>query len=146
MSSVRASVTIGRPIETVFAVLTDVELSSRWFPWNIEEHWTSPPPHGVGSTRRAVVKMLGIRTENDAEVIEYKPPHRAVMRGTSPRASFTATLTFARKGTSTRVEVHLELPFRGPMRLVGPLFAALYRRAWRRGLANLKQLMETGAL
>jgi len=146
MSSVRASVTIGRPIESVYAVLTDVELTSRWFPWKVDERWTSPPPHGVGSTRRAVVRMLGGRTENDAVVTEYKPPHRAVMRGTSPNAPFTATLVFARKGTSTRVETTIDFAFRGPMRIVGPPFAALYGRAWRRGLANLKQLMETGGL
>jgi uncharacterized protein YndB with AHSA1/START domain len=146
VSIVRASVTIRRPIESVFAVLTDVELTSRWFPWNVEEHWTSPPPHGVGSTRRAVVRMLGRRIENEAEVTEYRPPHRAVMRGTSPNAPFTATLVFARRGTSTRVEVTIDFALRGSARLFGPPFAAIYGRAWTRGLANLKQLMETGAL
>jgi uncharacterized protein YndB with AHSA1/START domain len=146
VSSVRASITIGRPIESVFAVLTDVEMTSRWFPWKVEEHWTSRPPHGVGSTRRAIIRMFGRRTENEAEVVEYKPPKRAVMRGTSPNAPFTATLDFARKSTSTRVDVTIDLDFRGPARIVGPIFATLYRRAWKRGLANLKQLMETGAL
>jgi uncharacterized protein YndB with AHSA1/START domain len=146
VSSVRASITIGRPIESVFAVLTDVEMTSRWFPWKVEEHWTSRPPHGVGSTRRAIIRMFGRRTENEAEVVEYKPPKRAVMRGTSPNAPFTATLDFVRKSTSTRVDVTIDLDFRGPARIVGPIFATLYRRAWKRGLANLKQLMETGAL
>jgi uncharacterized protein YndB with AHSA1/START domain len=74
MSSVINSITIRRPIEDVFAVLTDVEQSGKWFPGNVEEHWTSPAPHGVGSTRHAVVTMLGRRTENDAMATEYQPP------------------------------------------------------------------------
>jgi uncharacterized protein YndB with AHSA1/START domain len=146
LATVKSSIIIRRSIENVFAVLTDVELTSRWFPWNVEEHWTSPPPHGVGSTRVAITRMLGRRTENEAEVIEYKPPKRAVIRGTTPNAPFTATLDFARKGTSTRVDVSIDFAFRGAMRVVGLPFVALYGRAWKRGMANLKQLMETGAL
>ena len=145
MPQVRATTTIVRPIEAVYAVLTDVEQTGRWFPGNVEEHWTSPPPHGVGSTRRAVVTMLG-RTENDAVVTVYEPPHRAGMRGTSPNAPFDALLTFAETGTGTRVDVAIDLSARGPMRLVIPLFAGWYGRQWEQGLANLKRMMESGEL
>jgi uncharacterized protein YndB with AHSA1/START domain len=146
MASVTNSITIGRPIEDVFDVMTNVENTGKWFPGNVEEHWTSPPPHGVGSTRHAVVTVLGRRTENDAVTTEYQPPHRAVMQGTSPNAPFIGTLTFASDGNGTRVDVTSEIWLGGPMRIVGPLVAAMYGRAWARGLANLKQMMESGAL
>ena len=94
MSKVTNRITIKRPIGDVFAVLTDVENAGTWFPGDVEEHWTSPPPHGVGSTRHAVVVMWGRRTENDAVTTEYRPPYRAAMRGTSPNAPFEATLDF----------------------------------------------------
>ena len=146
MASVTNTIRIRRPIEDVFAVLTDVENTGKWFPGNVEEHWTSPPPHGIGSTRHAVVTMRGRRTENDAVTTEYQPPHRAAMKGTSSNAPFTVTLTFAPDGDGTRVNVVSEIGLRGPLRLFGPLVAALYGRAWARGLANLKRLMESGAL
>jgi uncharacterized protein YndB with AHSA1/START domain len=146
MSSVTSSITIRRPIEDVFAVLTDVEQTGKWFPGNVEEHWTSPAPHGVGSTRHAVVTMLGRRTENDAVATEYRPPHRAVMKGTSPNAPFVVELTFARDGDDTDVEVISEISLRGAARIFGPLVTAMYGRAWARGLTNLKRLMESGAL
>ena len=146
MSSITNTITINRPIEDVFAVLTDVEETGKWFPGDVEEHWTSPAPHGVGSTRHAVVTMLGRRTENDAVATEYKPPHRAVMMGTSPNAPFVVELTFARDGDDTDVEVISEIGLRGAARLLGPLVTAMYGRAWARGLANLKRLMESGAL
>jgi uncharacterized protein YndB with AHSA1/START domain len=146
MASVTNSITIRRQIEDVFAVLTNVENTGKWFPGNVEEHWTSPPPHGVGSTRHAVVTMFGRRTENDAVVTEYQRPHRAAMQGTSPNAPMVATLIFAPDGDGTRVEVTSEITLRGAVRIFGPLVAALYGQAWARGLVKLKRLMEEGAL
>ncbi len=139
-------ITIRRPIEDVFAVLTDVEVTGRWFPGNVEEHWTSPPPHGVGSTRHAVVTVLGRRTENDAVATEYQPPVRAAMQGTSPSAPFAVQLDFAPEGDGTRVTVTSEITLRGPARLAGPIVSMMYGLAWGRGLARLKRLMESGEL
>jgi uncharacterized protein YndB with AHSA1/START domain len=141
-----SSITIQRPIEDVFEVMTDVEKTGRWFPGNVEEHWTSPAPHGVGSTRHAVVTMLGRRSENDAVATEFQPPHRAVMRGTSPNAPFVVTLNFAQDGAGTRVDVTSEIALQGASRIFSPLVSAVYGRAWARGLANLKRLMESGAI
>ena len=146
MSRTSSSITIRRPIEDVFAVLTNVENTGTWFPGNVEEHWTSPPPHGAGSTRHAVVTVLGRRTENDAVVTAYEPPYRAVTEGTSPNAPFVATLTFASDGDSTRVDATTELVFHGATRIIGPLAAAMYGRAWGHGLVKLKRMMETAEL
>jgi uncharacterized protein YndB with AHSA1/START domain len=146
MSIVRNRVTIRRPIEDVFAILTDVEQTGRWFPGNVEEHWTSPPPHGIGSTRHAIVTMFGRRTENDAVTTEYDPPHRAGIRGTTSNAPFDATLTFARNGDGTRVEVVTDFHLTGWTRLFGPVVAAMYGGLWARGLKNLKRMMESGEL
>ncbi len=146
MSEVTNRITIRRSIEDVFAVLTDVEKTGIWFPADVEEHWTSPPPHGVGSTRHAVVRMLGRRSENDAVVTGYDAPHRAVIEGTSANAPFVGTLVFRREGEGTHVEVTTELTFKGVARIAGPIAAAWYGRLWARGLENLKRLMESGQL
>jgi carbon monoxide dehydrogenase subunit G len=146
MSKVTNSIAIRRTIEDVFGVLTDVENTGKWFPGKVEEHWTSPAPHGVGSTRHAVVTMLGRRTENDAVATEFQPPLRAAMEGTSPNAPFLVVLTFARVGDGTRVEVTSEIWLSGAMRILGPIVAVVYGRAWARGLACLKELMESGQL
>ena len=146
MASVTSSIVINRPIEDVFAVLTDVEQTGKWFPGDVQEHWTSPPPRGVGATRHAVVNMFGRRTENDAITTEYDPPHRAAIEGTTPNAPFAAVLTFAPEGGGTRVVVTTDFRLRGAMRVMGPLITAVYGRGWSRGLANLKGLMESGAL
>ena len=146
MSSATNHITIARPIDDVFAVLTDVEKTGLWFPGDVKEHWTSPPPHGVGSTRRAVVRMGRRQTENDAVVTEYDPPNLAEMKGVGPEAPFVATLSFARVADGTQVTVTTQFLFHGVMRLIGPPFAAWYARSWNRGLRTLKSMMEAGEL
>lgn len=144
-SSVHSSITINRPIEDVFAVLTNVEKTGRWFPGNVQEWWTSPAPHGVGSTRRARVKMGPITTENDAVATVYEPPNRAVMRGTR-NAPFEADLCFAAVEGGTRVDATIEMFIRGPAKLFGPMFVRWYDRNWNQGMVNLKRMMEAGEL
>ena len=146
MSSVTNRIAIQRSIEDVFAVLTDVEHTGTWFPGDVEEHWTSPPPRGVGSTRHAIVRMWGRRTENDAVVTEYDPPHRAAMAGTSQGAPFAATLVFHGDAEATTVEVTTDIALGGAGRIVAPVFAAWYGRQWARGLETLKRMLESGEL
>ena len=145
-SSVHSSITINRPIEDVFAVLTNVENTGKWFPGDVKEWWTSPPPHGLGSTRRARVKMGFIATENEAVATVYEPPHRAGMKGTSKNAPFEAMLIFAAVEGGTRVETDVEIFMRGPAKLLGGMFTRWYGKSWDRGLVNLKRMMEAGEL
>ena len=92
------------------------------------------------------MKMMGRRSENDAVTTVHEPPARAAMRSTSPNAPFLVTLTFTRDGADTHVEVVSDLDLHGPGRIFGPFVAFGYGRAWARGLANLKRMMESGAL
>lgn len=140
------SITIRRPIEDVFAALTDVENTEKWFPGKVKEWWTSDPPHGVGSTRHAVVTMGWFRTENDAVATVYEPPRRAAMKGTSRNAPFEATLDFSPAEGGTRVDVATELFLRGPAKLLGPMFTHWYGGNWERGLVQLRLMMESGEL
>jgi uncharacterized protein YndB with AHSA1/START domain len=140
------AVEIRRPIEDVFAVLTDVTKTGRWYPIKVEEWWTSPPPHRIGSTRRARTWVLGRPMENDAVVTAYDPPRLAAMRGLSRNTPFEATLRFERIDGGTRATVQTVFNLSGVMRLVGPLFIPAYERGWARGLQNLKRMMEAGEL
>jgi carbon monoxide dehydrogenase subunit G len=137
---------IKRPIEDVFAVLTDVTKTGRWYPAKVEEWWTTPPPHGVGSVRRARVLVLGRGVENDAIVTEYEPPRQAALKGLSSSAPFEAKLSFEPVEGGTRVEVETVFRLRGVMRLIGPMFVKNYERGWERGLSNHKRMMEAGEL
>ena len=145
-SSVRSSITINRPIGDVFAALTNVENTGKWFPGDVKEWWTSPPPRGVGSTRRARVRMGFMTTQNDAVATVFEPPNRAAMKGTSKNAPFEQMLTFAPVEGGTRLESKTEFFLRGPAKLLGPIFVRWYDKNWNQGMVNLKRMMEAGEL
>lgn len=142
----RHTIEIKRPIEDVFAVLTDVTKTGRWYPAKVEEWWTTPPPHGVGSVRRARVLVMGRGVENDAIVTAYEPPRLAAMKGLSRSAPFEANLSFEPVEGGTRVEVETTFHLRGVMRLIGPMFVKNYERGWDVGMANVRRMMEAGEL
>jgi uncharacterized protein YndB with AHSA1/START domain len=98
-------VTVNRPIEDVFAVLTDPGQTAKWFPVRVEERWTSPPPHGVGSTRHAVVHAFGRRVENDATITEYQRPCRGACEVESSGVKLNVALDFTPLDGGTRVLV-----------------------------------------
>jgi uncharacterized protein YndB with AHSA1/START domain len=138
-------ITIERPIDDVFSVLTDVTKTGRWYPAQVEEWWVTPPPHGIGSVRRARVTVMGRASENDAEVTAYDPPRLAALRGLGS-TPFEVTLRFTPAAHGTRVEVESTFSLRGLMRLIGPLFASRYERGWEEGLRTAKRMMEAGEL
>jgi uncharacterized protein YndB with AHSA1/START domain len=146
VAQVRNSIVIGRPIEDVFAVLTDVEKTGTWFPGNVTEWWLTDPPHGVGSVRRAHTQLGPFSMENDAVATIYDPPHHAAMRGLSRWAPFNADLRFSQVDGGTRVVVESTIEDAGPMRLLAPLFVRMFGRGWGIGLARLKAMMESGQL
>jgi uncharacterized protein YndB with AHSA1/START domain len=138
--------TIRRPIEEVFAALTDVEKTERWFPADVHEWWITPPPRGVGSVRRAAITTMGRRQENDATVIEYDPPRRGVLGGEQSGMTWTAALDFAPVDGGARVDVRFDIHAGGAMRLVLPPFLWWYRRSWEKGLVTFTRMMEAGEL
>ncbi len=147
MSVVSLSVTILRPVEDVFAVLTDVGQAAKWSR-ALEEQLITPGPLRVGSRRRAVVPGFGGRTmENEMELTELEPDRRLAMRGVAGfpfPVRIVADLEPVADGALLRWTTYLEPG--GVARLLGPVLAASYKRSFAKDLANLKSMMESGAL
>jgi uncharacterized protein YndB with AHSA1/START domain len=147
MATATVSVTIDRPVEDVFAVLTNVENAPLWSR-AIEESLITPGPMRVGTRRRAVVPTFAGRTsENVMELTELEPDRRLVMRGIS---GFPFEVRFALHllptGNTTRLEWHGSFEPRGLLRPAGRPIAAIFARALRKDLENLKSMMDSGEL
>ena len=105
MTIARMSVTIARPVDQVFRVLTTPEDTPKWSSNAVEEPLTSPGPVGVGSTRRAVVRSVGGRTTtNETVVTECEPNRRVAMRSISAPVPFEASWSFTVVPDGTRVD------------------------------------------
>jgi uncharacterized protein YndB with AHSA1/START domain len=147
LSTAALTVTIERPVEDVFAVLTHLENAATWSR-AIEETLTTPDPMGVGTRRRAVVPTFGGRTaENEMELTEFEPNRRLAMRSISGFPfEVRISIDFIRLGDGTRLEWLVSFEPGGLMRPAAPLLAAVYKRSFAKDLANLRAMMEAGAL
>jgi uncharacterized protein YndB with AHSA1/START domain len=149
MASTDVGVTIARPVEDVFTVLTDPTLSPKWAANAISGELLTDGPPRVGSRRRAVVKgMFGRTMESVMEVTELEPNRAVALKLIS--ASWGGTgrtrYTFTPVGKGTRIDWRWEMepggwlkPFAGP-------FMSLFGRIFQKDLDSLKAMMESGRL
>jgi uncharacterized protein YndB with AHSA1/START domain len=139
------SVVIDRPIEEVFAYLTDANNDSLWQATTLETEQTSEGPVGVGTIYRSVSKFLGRRIETTVEVTEHEPPRKQCVRATSgPMLAAGCSLLEPADGASTRFTQTLEAEVGGFFRLAEPLVARAFRRQMQADMATLKDLLEAG--
>ena len=145
MAVARLSVTIARPLEEVFAVLTDPEKTPKWSAPAVEEHWITPGPSAIGSGRIVVTQLLGRRSQNIAEVTAFEANRMWEMKSvTGP--PFVVRAEFARDNGGTRVDWVWSFDLHGPMGFLAPLVTRIVGRQFTKDFARLKRMMETGEL
>jgi carbon monoxide dehydrogenase subunit G len=150
MGQFSCSVTINRPVEEVFAVLTDPTRSPEWSKHSVRGELLTEGPPRVGSRRRTGVKgFVGLGTmESVFEVTESNPLRAVALRQVSASwgGSGATRYTFTPVDGATRVDWTWELNTTGPMKLFERPMLAVTRRAFQSDLENLKQLMESGRI
>jgi hypothetical protein len=89
------STLINRPVEEVFAVVSNPEGYRRWSPRLVDVKKTTEGPVGLGTTWRLVRQVLGQRLQGDLELVEYEPNR------TSPWTAKAGRFRVYRGGPST---------------------------------------------
>ena len=91
MKPVTVSVDVGRRPEEVFAYVSDFENNPRWQKGMRSCRWTSPPPHGRGSTYDQVARFLGRDVVSSFEVVEHDPGRQVKITSTAGPFPITET-------------------------------------------------------
>jgi uncharacterized membrane protein len=146
MARAEISTTINRPVDEVFAVLSNVENNPKWSSAALEAETISAGPIGVGTRARFVGKFLGRRIESESEITEFEPNRKLAFQNTSGPFPFRASMTFEGFEGGTRVKATFEAEPGGFFKLAEPLFVSMGKRQFENDLANLKDLMEAHAL
>ncbi len=146
MATFDVSTTIKRPVEDVFAVLSNVENNPKWSSVALEAKKTSEGPIGVGSTARFVGKFLGRRIESESEVTEFEPNRKYSWKSKSGPFPIKASTTFEQIEGGTRVNTTAEAEPGGFFKLAEPLIMSMGKRQFQNDLDNLRDLMEANAL
>lgn len=145
MTNLEVSIVIDRPLDEVFAFLSDLENNLRWRSGMIEAKKTSAGPIGVGTTYRMINNVLGRRIEGEAEVTEYELNRKyATVNRSGPPIETQRTFEPVKGGTRVSFAVKAELG--GFFKLAEPLVASMAKRQVETDAANLKDLMEAHAL
>ena len=141
------TVTIARPVEDVFAVLSDVEKVPIWSQNTIEETLLTPGPLRKGSRRRAVIKGFAGRTmHNEAEMIDFEPDRRMVVKVLDAPVPVQIVIDFTHVAGGTRLDWTGIISPRGILAPAAPLIARFYRMVFEKDLRNLRDLMDRGDL
>jgi Polyketide cyclase / dehydrase and lipid transport len=139
------SVLIDRPVEEVFAFVTDPNNDPLWHASTLDTEQTSEGSVGVGTTYRIVLKFLGRRIETTYEIIEYEPPRKHCVRITSgPIPAVGCLLLEPTNDASIRFTQNLD---RGELgfffRMAEPLVRRAINRQSETDLATLRDLLES---
>ena len=146
MLKIETNTIINRPIEEVFAVVSNLENNPKWSSVFVEVKKTSEGPIGVGTTWRAVQKALGQRLESEVEVTEYEPNRKFAQVSKSGPIPAKIWGTYEPVEGGTWISVILEAEVGGFFKLAEPLVKSMIKRSIETDFANLKDLMEAQAL
>src|SRR6266540_2588692 len=146
MAKIEVSTVITRPLEEVFAVLSNEENRPKWSSTTIEVKKTSEGPIGVDTTWRGVDRIFGQRMERESVYTEYEPNRKITQKSTSGPVPFEVQFIYEQTAGGTRVILIAEAQPSGLFKLAGPLLMRLRKRQFARDLANLKAMIEAHAV
>jgi hypothetical protein len=141
-----SQVTIRRPVEDVWAFMTDLFNAPRVRGMTLASRKVSPGPLGLGSVFDSRTVILGYETHMRFTVIEWDPPHAGVMSLSGPllrSGRLRVELRATSEGTHQVTTVDGELSTAGI--LLWPLLGPLTRRNQARNDRKLKELLEASS-
>jgi uncharacterized protein YndB with AHSA1/START domain len=138
MIKIERTFTIHRPVEEVFAYLSDVEHGPRYISGQREAHMTSTGPMGAGTTFTTSGTFLRRRTT--CVVTEYEPNRRLAWKATSGARAAT-TWGLQPSGPSTRMTFTQVADAHGFFRLPESLLQEFANGRIDQDLATLKELL-----
>lgn len=146
MARAEVSTTIKRPVEDVWAVISNVENNPKWSSFALEAKQTSPGPIGVGTTAHFVGKFLGRRMESESVITEFEPNRKYSWESKSGPFPMKGSTALEQIDGGTRVTGTVEAEPGGFFKLAEPLVITMAKRSLQGDFDNLKDLMEADAL
>jgi uncharacterized protein YndB with AHSA1/START domain len=141
---VTASVAIARPVEAVFAFMSNYEHDLQWRAGIIEMTQTPPGRPQIGTQTREVARFFGQTTVTPGEVTAYEPDREIAFTGLMSGAiRVSGRRTVEPMGEDTRFVYQATVELRGILWLLGPLIAARLRKRVAGDLRRLKERVET---
>ena len=140
---VRTEIAIEKGRAEVAAYSADPDNATAWYQNIAAVDWKSPRPLAVGSRIAFVASFLGRRLAYTYEIRELVPAERLVMSTDEGPFPMETTYTWEdTAGGGTRMTLRNRGEPAGFSRIAAPLVAGAMRRANRKDLERLKEILE----
>jgi uncharacterized membrane protein len=140
---VLTEIEIQRPRDEVAAYAADPDNATSWYENIKDVEWRTEPPLAVGSRILFVAEFLGRRLAYTYEIEALEPGSRLVMRTAEGPFPMETTYTWEEaQGGATKMTLRNRGEPSGFSKLAGPVLASAMRRANRKDLRRLKELLE----
>ncbi len=148
MSVVTASIEIAAPPEEVWETVMDPKCLEHWVTIHRRLVRADPGPARVGFEMEQAIHLRGVTLDVHWELVECKPPHRAVWEGRGPARSRAHT-EYLLSDEAGRTRFDYKNEFRAPLGPVGAivsraLVGGIPQREANRTLQALKEQIEQG--
>ena len=131
------TVTVDKPLNAVFSYLSDFTTTTEWDPGTV----TTVRRHGnggIGTTYLNTSTFLGRTTQLTYIVGELIPGQRIQLRGENKTVIAVDTMTFRSIDAGTEVTYTAEFTFKGPARLLAPLFKPAFEQLGNQAQAGMR--------
>ena len=136
---------INRPVQEVFAFVSDHSNDKLWKPFVTESRQLSAGPIRAGTRFEIVTVAWGYRRSGEVEILEYEPDHMFVYRAHDRHFPFISQLTFSTTPSGTRILGYVKFQAQGVWKLLSSLPLLFFHSQTKRTFLRLKQVMEETA-
>ncbi len=124
---IRRTVIVDKPIDAVFAYLSDFTTTTEWDPGTVRTI-RERGDGGIGTQYLNTSRFLGRSTQLRYLVEEIDPPRRIRLRGENPTVVATDTMTFTPVPAGTEITYTAHCAFKGGTKYLAPLLGPAFRR------------------
>jgi uncharacterized protein YndB with AHSA1/START domain len=143
MAQVEYTLTIQRPVEQVFAFVTNGENNPKWELEVVETMQLTDGPTRVGTKWLSVHQYGRRKVKAIRETIQYEPNRRWVTKSAIGPIPTTFTITFESTNGGTKLQFILNVQTTGLAKLMDPFIENIYRRQAPINFRRLKEVLET---
>ena len=137
-----ADLRVNRPVDKVFAWLTNADNQGKFDKTSLAMELLTPSPWQAGSQFREVRNLGGRKTEVFSEIIDFETHKKFVIRSkTGPE--WLGTWSFDSEGTITRLRWTGQLTMKGLARLLEPIIGNQMRSQIDQQFLNLPNIIES---
>jgi len=135
---------IDKPVQDVFAFVTNSNNMSKWNSAVVSLQQITPGDVGVGTKFKSIGEMMGRRIEGEMQVTAYEPEAKCGFQVNAGPMQVNMTMSFRTVGTGTKISLNAQGNPAGVFKLAEPMMAGRVKAMMEENLARLKSVLEKG--